>query len=220
MFYHQHCGRWAFFFFIVVTLPLNWSHRIFQGPGVVWMRSVLWHVLTCLYWLVTVWFSLIGCEITLNSLVFSPWDSEHFLYWPAVTKCSELLGVGRFYHFSRSSWRPDFHEIFIPIFISFEPLWFFSACPATFSTVSLASSLFLPSKHVLCSSRLELTILWVGSFTPLVLEFSLPVLPFLSCALIFFLTPWAHLKYHFLYNVFLESSLFPLLYPPKHLTSL
>lgn len=46
----------------------------------------------------------------------------------------------------------------------------------------------------------------VASATPLVLLSWLPLLPFLPCALVISFTLWAHLKYHFLRQVFLEFS--------------
>ena len=139
-------------------------------------------------------------------MVFSPWDSKQFLYW----------GVGKFYHFSRSNGRPAFHEIFIPIFVPFEPL----ILPHLFSRITHCLYNLL-SFHAFqtCAvfqSHWSYPILGVGSLTALVLFrvlFACPALLVLcSCHLPALLIPS---KLSFSLSSFPESPLFPLSYPPS-----
>lgn len=126
-----------------------------------------------------------------------------------------LEGVGRFYHFSRSSWRPAFHVVFIPVGVPFEPL----ILPHSSGRLSHAPSILM-SIHAFqtrvvfqsgwpCAvlSRFSHTfgVVWGSSacFALLVLgsgHLSNPLIPSeVSC----------------LYNVFLESSLSPSLSFPS-----
>ena len=141
-----------------------WLHSLWIevtafSRGLEWWGCFLPLACFDLYWLETIRFSLPGSESTLNSVVFSPGDSEQILYWR----------FGRFYYFSRSSRRLAFHKIFIPVFVPFDPL--------------ISSHLFSYISHC-CSSLLSFhafqtcavfhscwtyPILWVGSLTALVL---------------------------------------------------
>lgn len=119
-----------------------WLHSLWIevtafSRGLEWWGCFLPLACFDLYWLETIRFSLPGSESTLNSVVFSPGDSEQILYWR----------FGRFYYFSRSSRRLAFHKIFIPVFVPFDPL--------------ISSHLFSYISHC-CSSLLSF-----HAFTPL-----------------------------------------------------
>ena len=117
-----------------------------------------------------------------------------------------LEGVGRFYHFSRSSWRPAFHVIFIPVGVAFEPLILPHSSSRLSHAPSILMSLHAFQTRVVFQSGWPCAVLWVGSLTRLVLcEAPLPALPFSSWALVICLTRWSHLRCH----VFITFSLSP-----------
>lgn len=131
---------------------------------------------------------------------------EQFLYWPTVTKYSvcwkELAGFTIFQGPVEDllfMW-----SLFQLVYLL--SLWSFPTRPAASPTHPPSSCLFMPSRHVLCSSQADLVPFWVGSLTRLVLcEAPLPALPFSSWALVICLTRWSHLRCH----VFITFSLNP-----------
>lgn len=136
-----------------------WLHSLWievtaVSRGLEWWGCFLPLACFDLYWLETVWFSLPGSESTLKSMVDR-------LFWKSLESLQGIQNrsyTGDLAYFTISQ-GPAEDLLFtrsLSQFLNLLILWSFPTCSATSPAVAPASSLFVPSKRVLCSIHAEL----------------------------------------------------------------